>query len=392
MQTSHHITRISLVIPSVLASQMHTHLVRAIEQMENPPAVSEGLAGYEQLPSLLLLCGWRTEWLLDGSLKLVDYTREAFDPEHDPVLESAVGCVRAGCFIEGYSEDNIQWQIRYLASNKQLVFGQVTFPRDPEWEQHFRSMLILREGKPSDLPQLAALSPRGTAITQEQILVAERGDRIVGFLTYHSEQERTGIITNIATVVNGRRYGYPQALVTSLQQRYQVLLIRITKRDYRRVWKALGFARCPAMFEAGGPGAKEDYRWPAPPQEQAAPAQVLGVLRRQLNDALLGMRAQERLSEQEIAAIQWRFALLDGRWHSLEETARRVGTTREMVRQHQAKALRKLRKHPECLTLLKNYLRLASPPLRLRSSIAWLIQEPDTAPTNLAPSTSKARR
>ena len=388
MHTSHHITKISLVLPSEHISQMGTRLVQLLEQLQGSPGDSESSREHERLPSLLRVFGWRTEWQTDGSLKLVEYTGEGLDLEHDPVLESAVGCVRAGCFIEGYCEGNTQWQIRYYTSSKQRVCGSVVFPREPEWQRHFRSMLILREGEPSDLPQLATLSPRAAAIAQEQLLVAERGARIVGFLTYHTEQEQTCVITHIATIVNGRRYGYPQALVTHLQRRDQALLIMATKRDYARVWKALGFARRSPLFEAGDPGVKEYYLWPAPPGEQVASARGVEDLRRQLNDALPGRRGPDCLSEQESATLQWRFALLDGRWHSLEETARGVGTTREKARQHQAKALRKLRKDPECLALLKSYLRLASPPLRLRSSIAWLIQEPGTAP-NQAASTSE---
>ena len=391
MHTPNHVTQTSLVLPGEHISLMGARLVQLLEQAQSSPGEIKGFGERERLPSLLHLLGWRTEWQSDGSLKLVEYTGEGLDLEHDPVLESAVGCVRAGCFIAGYGEGNAQWQIRYSASSKQQVCGSVIFPRDREWERHFRSMLILREGAPSDLPQLATLSPRAAAIAKEQLLVAERGDRIVAFLAYHTEQDGTGVITHIATIVNGRRYGYPQALVTHLQRRYQALSIMTTKRDYTRVWKALGFARRSSMFEAGDPGAKECYLWPAPPEGHAAPSQGSEDLRRQLNDALLGMRAQERLSEQESVAIQWRFALLDGRWHSLEETARVVGTTREKVRQYQAKALRKVRRHPECLALLKSYLRLASPPLRLRSSIAWLMQEPETAP-NHASSTSERGR
>jgi ribosomal protein S18 acetylase RimI-like enzyme len=391
MHPFHHITKISLVIPGQHISHMCHRLTQLQAGLESARGGESSLDERDRLAHLLGLRRWRTEWLTDGSLKLVEYTGTGFDPEHDSVLESAVGCVHAGCFIEGYGEENVQWQIRYAASSKQLVYGRVAFPRESEWERHFRSMLILREGRPSDLPQLAALSPIAPSIMQEQLLVAERGDRIVGFLTYYGEEERTGVITHIVTIVNGRRYGYPQALVIHLQQRYQALLIMTTKRDYTRVWKALGFARRSSLFEAGDPGVKEYYLWPAPAQEHAAPVRGDEELGRQLNVALLGLRGPDCLSEQESATLQWRFALRDGRWYSLEETARRVGTTREKARKHQANALHKLRNHPEFLALLKSYLRLASPPLRLRTSIAWLVQDPGTAPDHSS-RTSEERR
>src|SRR5438067_1422584 len=136
MHTSHHITKISLVLPREHISQMGARLVQLLERLQGSPGDSESSREHERLPSLLRIFGWRTEWQTDGSLKLVEYTGEGLDLEHDPVLESAVGCVRAGCFIEGYCEGNTQWQIRYYTSSKQRVCGSVVFPREPEWERH----------------------------------------------------------------------------------------------------------------------------------------------------------------------------------------------------------------------------------------------------------------
>ena len=40
--------------------------------------------------------------------------------------------------------------------------------------------------------------------------------------------------------------------------------MKTTKRDYNRVWKALGFARRSSIFEAGDLRMREYYVWPAP--------------------------------------------------------------------------------------------------------------------------------
>jgi hypothetical protein len=68
-----------------------------------------------------------------------------------------------------------------------------------------------------------------------------------------------------ANVVNGRRYGYPQALVTHLQHQFQELRVKTTKRDCNRIWKALGFARRSSIFEVGDLRMRAYYIWPAPP-------------------------------------------------------------------------------------------------------------------------------
>jgi len=55
----------------------------------------------------------------------------------------------------------------------------------------------------------------------------------------------------------------------------------------------------------------------------------------------------KELSPRELKILSMRFGLEDGIMHTLEETGREFGVTRERIRQIQAKALEKLRKHRE---------------------------------------------
>ena len=60
------------------------------------------------------------------------------------------------------------------------------------------------------------------------------------------------------------------------------------------------------------------------------------------------------LSERETKILEMRFGLEDGVMHTLEETGAEFGVTRERIRQIQAKAIEKLRKHTE-LKKIKDY-------------------------------------
>jgi DNA-directed RNA polymerase, sigma subunit (sigma70/sigma32) len=53
--------------------------------------------------------------------------------------------------------------------------------------------------------------------------------------------------------------------------------------------------------------------------------------------------------------LQLRFGLTDGHQRTLEEVGKRIGVTRERIRQIEAKALRKLR-HPSRSKKLREYL------------------------------------
>jgi RNA polymerase primary sigma factor len=53
------------------------------------------------------------------------------------------------------------------------------------------------------------------------------------------------------------------------------------------------------------------------------------------------------LSEREQKILRLRFGLEDGRSHTLEEVGQEFNVTRERIRQIEAKALAKLRKHKD---------------------------------------------
>jgi len=73
------------------------------------------------------------------------------------------------------------------------------------------------------------------------------------------------------------------------------------------------------------------------------------LLREQVRNVL------EFLSERERKVLEWRFGLIDGRDHTLEEVGKEFNVTRERIRQIEAKALRKLR-HPSRSKILRDYL------------------------------------
>jgi RNA polymerase primary sigma factor len=62
------------------------------------------------------------------------------------------------------------------------------------------------------------------------------------------------------------------------------------------------------------------------------------------------------LTPREQKILRMRFGLVDGRGHTLEEVGQEFGVTRERIRQIEAKALQKLKKHREAKKL-KEYLR-----------------------------------
>jgi RNA polymerase primary sigma factor len=74
------------------------------------------------------------------------------------------------------------------------------------------------------------------------------------------------------------------------------------------------------------------------------------MLRDQLNDILSG------LPPREVRILQMRYGLVDGETYTLEEVGRKLGVTRERVRQIEAQALSRLR-HPTHSRKLRDYLR-----------------------------------
>ncbi|MCJ7584698.1 MAG: sigma-70 family RNA polymerase sigma factor [Anaerolineales bacterium] len=83
----------------------------------------------------------------------------------------------------------------------------------------------------------------------------------------------------------------------------------------------------------------------APPDETA----TYNLLREHLGEVLNG------LPPREVRILQLRYGLLDGQAYTLEEVGRKMGVTRERVRQIEAQALSRLR-HPTIRRKLRDYL------------------------------------
>ncbi len=84
----------------------------------------------------------------------------------------------------------------------------------------------------------------------------------------------------------------------------------------------------------------------APPPDDTA---TYNLLQEHLDDVL------ESLPPREVRILQLRYGLLDGQAYTLEEVGRKMGVTRERVRQIEAQALTRLR-HPSVKRKLKDYL------------------------------------
>ena len=70
------------------------------------------------------------------------------------------------------------------------------------------------------------------------------------------------------------------------------------------------------------------------------------LLKEQVQDILASA-----LSERELKIVKMRFGLEDGKNHTLEEVGHEFAVTRERIRQIEAKALAKLRKHKDAKKL-----------------------------------------
>ena len=84
----------------------------------------------------------------------------------------------------------------------------------------------------------------------------------------------------------------------------------------------------------------------APPPDETA---TYNLLKEHLDDVLNG------LPPREVRILQLRYGLLDGQAYTLEEVGRKMGVTRERVRQIEAQALRRFR-HPSIRRKLRDYL------------------------------------
>lgn len=84
----------------------------------------------------------------------------------------------------------------------------------------------------------------------------------------------------------------------------------------------------------------------APPPDEVA---TYNLLKEHLGEVLNG------LPPREVRILQLRYGLLDGQAYTLEEVGRKMGVTRERVRQIEAQALSRLR-HPTIRRKLRDYL------------------------------------
>jgi RNA polymerase primary sigma factor len=89
----------------------------------------------------------------------------------------------------------------------------------------------------------------------------------------------------------------------------------------------------------------EDEDSPAPDDEVTS-----SMLKELLQDIL------QDLPPREVRILQLRYGLVDGETYTLEEVGKKLGVTRERVRQIEAQALSRLR-HPAHSRWLKDFLR-----------------------------------
>lgn len=88
-------------------------------------------------------------------------------------------------------------------------------------------------------------------------------------------------------------------------------------------------------------------------EDQAIPSPMQTVSQHLLREELDSL-LQSTLKPREAEVLRWRYGLVDGETHRLQEIADMLGVTRERVRQIESKALRKLR-HPTHSKDLREY-------------------------------------
>jgi RNA polymerase primary sigma factor len=119
-----------------------------------------------------------------------------------------------------------------------------------------------------------------------------------------------------------------------------------------RVREILKIAQLPISLETPIGEEEDSYLGDFVEDKEAtspSDAVSLTMLRYDVGDVL------ETLTPRERRVLQLRFGLNDGHQRTLEEVGKRIGVTRERIRQLEAKALRKLR-HPSRSQKLRDYL------------------------------------
>lgn len=120
----------------------------------------------------------------------------------------------------------------------------------------------------------------------------------------------------------------------------------------KKVETMIQVARRPLSLETPTDDEEDSFLGDFVPDEDApAPAEIVtqNLLKEQLEDALA------TLPPREVRILQLRYGLLDGQSYTLEEVGKKMGVTRERVRQIEAQALTRLR-HPSHRRQLIDYL------------------------------------
>jgi RNA polymerase primary sigma factor len=100
-------------------------------------------------------------------------------------------------------------------------------------------------------------------------------------------------------------------------------------------------------------GEEKDREFQDLVEDKRTPSPTESVQRHLLHDSLQKML--DSLSPREARILDLRFGLHDGQTHTLEEVGKKLGVTRERIRQIEKRALGKLR-HPRNSRMLRSYL------------------------------------
>jgi RNA polymerase primary sigma factor len=122
--------------------------------------------------------------------------------------------------------------------------------------------------------------------------------------------------------------------------------------DAKRVEETLKLAQEPISLETPVGEEEESFYGDFIPDENL-PSPVEAAAQNLLSEAI--EEALSHLSEREAMVLKLRKGLIDGREHTLEEVGKRLGITRERVRQIEKRALRKLKFHDSRTRKLRGF-------------------------------------
>ncbi len=119
-----------------------------------------------------------------------------------------------------------------------------------------------------------------------------------------------------------------------------------------QVEETLKIAQEPVSLETPVGEEEESFYGDFIPDENL-PSPVEAAIQNLLSEEL--EKALSKLSEREALVLKLRKGLIDGREHTLEEVGKRLGVTRERVRQIEKRALRKLKYHESRTRKLRDF-------------------------------------